>query len=275
MRELFFKLFQRFPLGTDIEVVPFKLAHIIYLVLFAGAIVGGYFLLRNKTTEQKARVMRILVYYIVISYLSDFFVHEFGDADFVEGIGWVGAGLNIDKLPFHICTVLCPLAAFVEFNGFFKRFKEPVVVLSCLAPLMYLAYPSGIASGEPWCYTVVQAMLYHGVLLAWGILSVSLGLVKIDIKRCWHTGVLLVGITLWAKLGSVLLEHNWFFLNEDALYIGLVENGVIPKWSLMIINPIVFFVASLAVYGIYHLVMKTKKHDDAKVEQEEKALQEA
>ena len=269
MRELFFKLFQRFPLGTDIEVVPFKLAHIVYLLLFAGAIVGGYFLLRNKSVEQKTKVMRILVYYIVISYLADFFVHEFGNADFENG-EWIGAGLNMDKLPFHICTVLCPLAAFVQFNGFFKRFKEPVVVLSCLAPLMYLVYPSGIASGEPWCYTVVQAMVYHGVLLAWGILNLSLGLVKIDIKRCWHTGVLLVAITLWAKLGSILLEYNWFFLNEDALYIGLVENGVIPKWSLMIINPVVFFAASLAVYGIYHAATLGKSKEANEAEAEEK-----
>ena len=73
----------------------------------------------------------------------------------------------------------------------------------------------------------------------------------------------MVVLTLWAKLGNILLEHNWFFLNEDAFYIGLVEGGIIPKWSLMIINPIAFFLVVLAVYGIYYgvcaIITKFKK----------------
>ena len=71
--------------------------------------------------------------------------------------------------------------------------------------------------------------------------------------------VLLVCITLWAKLGNILLEHNWFFLEEDAFYIGLVENGIIPKWVLMIANPTAFFLAVLAVYGICYAVRGKNK----------------
>ena len=93
-------------------------------------------------------------------------------------------------------------------------------------------------------------MFYHGVLLAWGILNISLGLVEPNIKKCYKSAIMLVCITLWAKLGNILLEHNWFFLEEDAFYIGLVENNILPKWSLMLINPIVFFRAVLALYGI-------------------------
>ena len=104
-------------------------------------------------------------------------------------------------------------------------------------------------------------MFYHGVLMAWGILSIALGAVNPDIKQAWKSGALLVAITLWAKLGNILMEHNWFFLEEDAFYIGLVEGGVIPKWSLMIINPVVFFLAVLAAYGVIHgiRVMGRKK----------------
>ena len=93
-------------------------------------------------------------------------------------------------------------------------------------------------------------MFYHGVLLAWGVLSLALCKVQLRWKHCWKCAAALVAITLWAKLGNILLEHNWFFLNEDAFYIGLVENGVIPQWSLMIINPVVFFLAALLVYAV-------------------------
>ena len=105
----------------------------------------------------------------------------------------------------------------------------------------------------------VQTMFYHGVLMAWGILNLAFGAVKPDIKKIWKSAVLLICITLWAKLGNVLMEHNWFFLEEDAFYIGLVENGIIPKWSLMIANPIVFFLAVLAVYGVYNAANRKKK----------------
>ena len=185
--------------------------------------------------------MRVLAYALVISYLSDFFVHEF-----------VYGGLNTDKLPFHICTVLCPLTCFAQFNRNGSKVREPIAILACLAPLMYLCYPASIGDGEPWCYQAVQTMFFHGVLLAWGILTVALGQTEAKLNHCWKSGVLLVGITLWAKLGNILMEHNWFFLEEDAFYIGLVANNVIPKWLLMVINPVVFFLAVLATYGVIY-----------------------
>ena len=133
-----------------------------------------------------------------------------------------------------------------------------VVILSIVAPLMYLSYPASIGDGEPWCYQAVQTMFYHGALIAWGILNIALGIYKPNIKTSWKSLILLVIITLWAKLGNILLEHNWFFLNEDAFYIGLVSSGIIPKWLLMIANPVAFFIVVLMVYGIYYGVMKLK-----------------
>ena len=245
MRELFFKLFRMSHFDTGISVTAFSIPHIVYLVLIFGCIIAGYFLLRRSSMDKKIKAMRALAYALVISYLSDFFVH-----DFVYG------EMNMDKLPFHICTVLCPLAAIAQFNRNGKKILEPVVILSVLAPMMYICYPASIGDGEPWCYQAVQTMFYHGVLMAWGILNIALGVCRPKLKNCWKVALLLVGITLWAKLGNVLLEHNWFFLNEDAFYIGLVEMGIIPQWLLMIVNPVVFFLAALAVYGVCAIFCK-------------------
>ena len=252
MRDLFFKLFEMSHFNTGISITAFSLTHIVYLLLIAGAIVGLFLSFRKKGEEKTEKILRILAYALTISYLSDFFVH-----DFVYG------GLNMDKLPFHICTVLCPIVAFTQFNKRFKKFLEPVAMLSIVAPLMYLCYPASVGDGEPWCYQAVQTMFYHGTLLAWGILNVAFGKVKPQLKNCWKGLILLLIITLWAKLGNILLEHNWFFLNEDAFYIGLVAGGIIPKWSLMVINPVAFFLVILAVYGIIYgiraIIKKTKK----------------
>ncbi|MBQ9929520.1 MAG: YwaF family protein [Oscillospiraceae bacterium] len=240
MKNLFIKLFEMSHFNTGISITPFSIAHIVYLVLIFGSIVLGWLCFRGKTAAQKEKLLRALAYALVISYISDFFFHEF-----------VYGGLNSDKLPFHICTVLCPLVCFAQFNRNGHKLKEPVAILSVLSPMMYLCYPASVGTGEPWCYQAVQTMFFHGVLMAWGILNIALGEVKPDIRKCWHSGLILVGITFWAKLGNTLFtDRNWFFLEEDALYIGLVANGIIPKWSLMIINPIVFFIAVLAVYGV-------------------------
>ena len=239
MRDLFFKLFEMSHFDTGIKITPFSGAHIVYMLLIFGGITAGYLMLRHKDATQKEKVLRFLAYALAVSYFSDFFVH-----DFVYG------GMNIDKLPFHICTVLCPLVLVAQFNRNGSKILEPVAALATLAPMMYLCYPASVGDGEPWCYQAVQTMFFHGVLMAWGILTMALGAVQPNIRRAWKSGVLLIGITLWAKLGNVLLEHNWFFLEEDAFYIGLVENGIIPKWVLMVVNPLVFFMAVLLLYGV-------------------------
>ena len=242
MRELFFKLFRMSHFNTGISITAFSPTHFVYLILIFGGVIAAHIALRGRSMSSKEKAMRFLAYALVLSYLSDFFVH-----DFVYG------EMNIDKLPFHICTVLCPLVAIAQFNRNGTKIREPIAILAIIAPMMYLCYPASIGDGEPWCYQAVQTMFYHGVLMAWGILTVSLGIVEPRIHNSWKCGAFLVGITLWAKLGNVLLEHNWFFLEEDAFYIGLVEQKIIPQWVLMIVNPIVFFLVALVIYGICHL----------------------
>ncbi len=248
MRQLFFKLFEMSHFDTGIKITAFSIPHLVYIVLIFGGIFLAWRLLRNKGAEKKERALRFLAYALMFSYFSDFFFHEF-----------VYGGMNMDKLPFHICTVLCPLTAVAQFNRKGDKILEPVVVLSVLAPLMYLSYPASVGDGEPWCYQAVQTMFFHGVQLAWGILNLAFGKVQLSWKKCWKCAVLLVCITLWAKLGNVLLEHNWFFLNEDALYIGLVSGGMIPAWSLMIFNPIIFFLAVLAIYAVVCPLQKASR----------------
>jgi uncharacterized membrane protein YwaF len=243
MRDFLFKLFEMSHFNTGIQITPFSPAHIVYLVLIFGGIIGAWLLMRSKSDSTKEKFLRILVYALTASYISDFFFHEF-----------VYGGLNTDKLPFHICTVLCPLSCYAQFNHNGHKIKEPVAILAIIAPMMYLCYPASVGDGEPWCYQAVQTMYYHGMLMAWGILTLALGAVKPQIRNCWKSGILLVCITLWAKLGNIYMEYNWFFLEEDAFYIGLVEGGIIPKWALMVINPVVFFLVVLCVYGVYHLI---------------------
>ena len=105
MRNLFFKLFESSHFDTGISVTAFSVSHFIYLALIVGAVLGLYFGFRNAPLEKKKKLLDIMVIFITVSYVSDFFVHEFVYASVVDG-AYVGGGINIDKLPFHICTVL-------------------------------------------------------------------------------------------------------------------------------------------------------------------------
>lgn len=254
MREFCLKLFCDSFFDTGICLTPFSLSHIVYMVLIFGGITLLWQTMRHKSPQKQVKALRILAYLLVFSYLSDFFFH-----DFVYG------GLNLDKLPFHLCTVLCPVIAIAQFRRNGQKVAEPAGILAILCSLMYLCYPASVGSGEPWCYQTVQTMFYHGLLLAWGILTFAFGIVKPHIHHIWKSAVALVLITLWAKLGNLTYDdYNWFFLEEDALYIGLVADGIIPRWSLMIINPVVFLLAVLALYGVIHGIRTWRqKHNTA------------
>lgn len=243
MRDLFMKLFAMSFFDTGISITPFSVSHIVYILLIAGGAVAGWRCFRKKDAQAKEKLLRLLAYAVTVSYISDFFFHPFVYPDL--------GGLCVNKLPFHICTVLCPLMAYAQFNRKGSRILEPVAMLAVLAPAMYLCFPASVGFGEPWCYQAVQTMFYHGALMAWGILNLAFGVVKPCLKNCWKAAAVLVAVSLWASLGNSLIpDQNWFFLEEDAFYIGLVANGIIPKWILMVINPAVFFLAVLILYGV-------------------------
>ena len=62
----------------------------------------------------------------------------------------------------------------------------------------------------------------------------------------------LLSLVLAVVMVIGLLPMKSFATEKDAVYIGLVESGVIPKWSLMIFTPAGVFLIVLAVYGIYY-----------------------
>ncbi|MBE7068199.1 MAG: hypothetical protein E7381_02750 [Clostridiales bacterium] len=242
MRKLFFKLFSDTPfIDGAIVIESFNIWHFLYLFIIIGLMIGGAFFLKNKCSETKEKVLRFLVYALVLSYISDWFVHDFVYSD--DGV--TGSGLNMDKLPFHICTVLCPIIAFTQFNKRFKPIIEPVTALAIVAPLMYITYPSTGVGGEPWCYRTLQTMFFHGVELAWGFLSLTTGTVQFKWKKIWKSLVMLAGVAVWAKLGNLLLGYNWFFIEKDPFGIGL-SPYILP---FAVVSAIFAMVA--LIYAIY------------------------
>lgn len=267
MRELFFKLFSDTPFCDGAVLIEsFNIWHILYLILIIGSIIGSTFLLKNKSVTTKNKVLSILAVTLAVSYFSDWFVHDFVYSD--DGV--TGAGLNMDKLPFHICTVMCPVILFAQFNKRIQKFIEPIAALAIVAPLMYVTYPSSGVGGEPWCYRTVQTMFFHGVELAWGFLTVALGKTKFAWKNIWKAAVGLGLIAVWAKLGNILLGYNWFFLESDPFGIGL------NVYILFFAVPVAIFAMVALIYSIYYGVIAImKKLENKKITATETVINDA
>ncbi len=248
MQELMNKLFEQSHFHTGIRVTPFSVPHIVYLVLIFGTLAVLYRKLHNASAQTKEKAMGGLVYALMFSYLSDFFVQQF-----------VYGGMTEEKLPFHICIVTAVLMPVAQFNRKGYKIMEPVAVLAVLSSAMYLGYPASVGEGEPWCYQTVQVMFFHGVQLIWGLLTLLLGIVKPSFKNIWKPASMLLFVTLWAKLGNLMYGRNFFFLEEDAICIGLVEKGIIEKWMLMIANPLVYFAAVVLLYGVCHALRAERR----------------
>lgn len=252
---------------------PFTLWHFIYVFSFATPIILGAIFLRKKSDKTQKKVLDVLSIVVISLYIVDLFLRPISqlDGDFTQSI----AGY-LDKLPFHICTVMAPLCVFAQHSKKFAKIKEPLVILGVVGPLMYLAYPSGVFGNNfPFCYNTAQTMIYHGVLIAWAILNLTTGQTKVSIKRgCYKFAICVFVASAWALFGNMAFSdmssleswnatgHDWFFQKSGAFYIAQGE-----LWYAIlapIAVAIAVYLVGLFVYGMYHLIKKIASPKKAK-----------
>ena len=251
MREFLLNLF-----GTDegsIEITLFSIWHILYFVLIVGGTIGSCFLLRNKSDETKDKVRNMLADLVIGIYLGDFFIQPFMSSDY---------SMNVDKLPFHICTLMGIVVPFVQFNKKFEKIREPITCLSLVASLMYITYPGSALGGvAPFCYKVVQTFVFHGLLFSYGYLSVATNSVKLEFKNIWKELCVLVVIALWAGLGNTLYsssEHHydWFFITGSTF--PFVPKGLMPFTVIAAVFGMCAIIYGLNI-GVRKIIAKIEK----------------
>lgn len=235
MNEFFKKIF-----GTSsgsVEITLFSVWHILWFVLIFGLTIGAYFLLRNKSEKTKTITLNVLAYLVIGSYILDFFIMPFSQGK-----------IDIDKLPFHICTLTGVFIPFAQFNKKFIPIRNVITCFAIVASLMYLTYPGSALGGvTPWCYKVVQTFMFHGFVFAWGFLSVALKQVTFNFKEIWKEAVGILILIVWALFGNYAYlgipdghHYDWFFITGSTF-------PFIPSWLM----PFVVFVA---VYGMCALI---------------------
>ena len=254
MRKFFIDLFET--REEPFDVTLYSVWHILYASMIFAAIIGMAAYLCRKDTSVKNRVLNLIAYSIAVVYIADFFIQPL----FRNG------AMNVDKLPFHICTLLCPVIAFTQFNKRFACIKEPVAFLSVISPLMYIVYPgSALGTESPFCYEIIQTFVYHGLLLAYGVLLITTRTVIPNIKNSYKS-LIGIGITvIWAAFGNAVYSEagwgkgfDWFFIT------GKTFPFIHPIWMPLVVV-VCTFAMVMAMYGLYYLVDYIIKRQKAKV----------
>ena len=262
MRDFFLWLFSENSTGGSISLYSFW--HIFYLVLIFGGSIALAFIFKNKSQVAKNRVITVFAYLTIICYIADFFIMPLSDSY---------NGISVWKLPFNICTLVGVWVPFVHFNPKFKKVKGVVVMLAIASSMMWMVYPGSALGGEPpFSYLIFQTFIYHGYLFAWGFLSATLGEEKLHIKNCWKDLLGILVVLVWAWIGNMIYDQDWFFIMGKTF-------PILPAWAMPILVVALVFVVCLAVYGINHLVLliasKCKKNRgvEAQVAEEPKIEQ--
>ena len=227
----------------------FGIWHIFYLLIIFLGIIFVIFLFRKKEEKIKKRVINITINSVFLLYILDFFLMPFS-------YGYI----DVDKLPFHICTLMGLMTFVARNNKYFSRFTPQFTLLGLIGALMYITYPSGVADGEVYAfsYRIVQTMLYHGLLVAHGVFSLAFGDVKLEWKMIYRELIVISIIAVIAVVANnvysgELGEFNWFFVSNDpfGLFPESISGYVMPFVMIAVI-----FIMNVLIYLIYFGFLK-------------------
>ena len=238
---------------------PFSPCHIIYLLLIGGAIALTIYLSRNKDQETKKKIIEVTTITALCLYIMDFFIMPFSQGE-----------ISIDKLPFHVCTLMGIMCVLARRTKTFAKFKTAFTLIGLAGGLAYMVYPVGVPIADGYSYRIIQTVIYHGLMIAQGVFAIAFKDIDLRWKSYKYDVMAIFFVLLWAMLGNTLYsgtvkevcgcyigcvkmvpvytnEFNWFFTKHDVLYI---INDSIDIY----IAPIIMFVAFSGLVALVRLV---------------------
>jgi len=229
----------------------FGIWHILFMILIFGGLITTVLVLKNKSQSTKDKAINTTINLVFGLYILDFFLMPLA----YESI-------DIEKLPFHICTVSCVLCFLSRHNKFLEKYKLQFALLGLIGNIIYVIYPAGVGWYQiaPYSYRVIQTLLYHGLMTLYGILTLAYDDKKLEWKNCWKELIVIILITLWALLGNAVYNsdarvYNWFFVVQDPF--NILPENIAPIIMPFVMVFIICF-ADILVYLSYFGINKIK-----------------
>lgn len=235
----------------------FGVWHLVYIIIALALGLSLILFLKNKSADIKNKTTLLVINLAFGLYVSDFFLMPFAYGE-----------IDIEKLPFHICTVSCVMCFVSRHWEKISKYRKNIAMLAFISNLVYLIYPAGVMwhSVHPLSYRVWQTLLFHGIMTVYGLLMLIFDDGEFCFKKSYRDLAVLGGVTLWAVIGNALYNgnvgeynhfFNWFFVVRDPFYL-FPEN--ISPYIMPFINISLFFIVECLIYGVVFWAFKCFKN---------------
>ena len=223
----------------------FGIWHILIMLLIFGGVITTVLVLNNKNQCTKDKAINLVINLVFGLYILDFFLMPLAYGS-----------IDIEKLPFHICTVSCVFFFLSRHNKFFKKYKLQFALLGLIGNIIYVIYPAGVGWYQiaPYSYRVIQTLLYHGLMTLYGVLTLAYDDEKLQWKNCYKELIVIILMTLWAMSGNFIYNsdariYNWFFVVQDPFYI--LPKDIAPFVMPFVMIVVIFFANTLVYLSYY------------------------
>ena len=235
----------------------FDIWHIAFLLITISAIAIVFLLFKNKDDDAKKKMLDCTVGIAFGLYIADFFLMPFAFGE-----------IQIEKLPFHACTLTCLLCFLSRHNDFLGKYKKSFAIIGFISNLAYTVYPAGVMwyLVHPLSYRAVQTLIFHGVMTAYGLFTIAFDKdIVFDWKKLFKQDfVVLALMIVWALIGCYSYTgnyggyeqwFNWFFVRTDPFQI--LPPIVAPFATLT-----AFLLADVVIHLVYFAI---KKHTNKSI----------
>ncbi len=172
----------------------FNFWHIFFIFFASGAIVGLYFLLRNATEKTKRAVLASLLFFnLILHFLKPTFPPYSLDPELAMQEVWFTnvCGTSVLFFPFLFLSKS-------------KTAKDYMVFLGIISGFLAMLYPTEAIGQSVLALDLWRFYICHWILIAVPLLTVLLGLHKLDVKRIPRIPVCICAMLLFIICNQVL-----------------------------------------------------------------------